>query len=242
MSKIILCNPDMLQCVKAMCKSKWMNRQVVTRVEAQRRLGRPKRIEGDTQTSERILDAAATLFMRYGFDAVSTEQVADAAGVTKATVYYYFATKAKLMTAAMTQVMENVRRRTNELLGQDKPFYQRLIDIATEHIERTPVDFAGILQRAEVVLSNAQKEEMQRAEQLLTETIADAFALAMNQNEIRQTNPRLCARTFSALLGVGRREWVTLVRTSGEQKDTLDARQLAASLVELLWLGVQGNS
>lgn len=49
------------------------------------------------QTRQEIADAAKRLFQARGFDAVTVEEVADAAGVSKKTVFNYFPTKEDLV-------------------------------------------------------------------------------------------------------------------------------------------------
>lgn len=44
-----------------------------------------------------ILDSALTLFYEKGYDAVGVQQIVDAAGVTKPTLYYYFGSKKGLL-------------------------------------------------------------------------------------------------------------------------------------------------
>lgn len=51
----------------------------------------------------RILDAAATLFARHGFDGTSTARIARAAGVPKGLLFYYFSTKAEVLTALLDE-------------------------------------------------------------------------------------------------------------------------------------------
>jgi len=51
----------------------------------------------------RILDAAATLFARHGFDGTSTARIARAAGVPKGLLFYYFSTKAEILTALLDE-------------------------------------------------------------------------------------------------------------------------------------------
>ena len=63
-----------------------------------RRSGRPTSSEGrDVRT--RLLAAARELFARRGFDAVSTRELARAAGATPAMVHYYFGDKHGLFRA-----------------------------------------------------------------------------------------------------------------------------------------------
>lgn len=49
------------------------------------------------QARQRILDAAQVLFALQGFDATSTKRIADEAGVPAGLVFYYFASKQKLL-------------------------------------------------------------------------------------------------------------------------------------------------
>lgn len=59
--------------------------------------GRPK----DPEKRAALVEAAGTLFCEHGFDAVSVEAIAQAAGVSKLTVYSHFGDKEGLFTAAV---------------------------------------------------------------------------------------------------------------------------------------------
>jgi TetR/AcrR family transcriptional regulator len=61
------------------------------------------------QTRTRILDAAIREFSENGLAGARTEQIAEAAGVNKALLYYYFQGKDALYTAALKSVAEGVR-------------------------------------------------------------------------------------------------------------------------------------
>lgn len=213
-----------------------------------KKLGRPRRSVGDAQTAARILQCAAQLFMEHGYNEVSTEQVAEAADVTKAMVYYYFDSKANLLTAAMVRVMENIRVRTRELLGADASLYSRLLQVTNGHLRYAPLDFEGIMRRADAVLTDEQRIALQQAQEQLLETIADAFRFAMASGEIRAGDPWLCARVYMALLMAGRMERHRLGQVSRDETTTLsDAEQdmfrqrvyeISVSLMDLLWKGV----
>lgn len=56
-------------------------------------------------SSERLLRSAIDLFARYGYDPVSTGQVAEAAGLTQSMVHYHFGNKSKLWKAAIERLM-----------------------------------------------------------------------------------------------------------------------------------------
>ena len=60
-------------------------------------------------TKERILDAATELFARKGFDGTRVQEIADAAGVNKAMLYYYFRNKDELLMAVIERFIEGIR-------------------------------------------------------------------------------------------------------------------------------------
>lgn len=50
-----------------------------------------------TDTRQKILDTALSLFAKKGYDAVSTLEITQEAGITKPTMYYYFGSKEGLL-------------------------------------------------------------------------------------------------------------------------------------------------
>lgn len=59
-----------------------------------RRPGRPRHIQTpdlDLSARDQILDAAARLFVRQGFAATSTREIAEKVGIRQASLYYHFA-------------------------------------------------------------------------------------------------------------------------------------------------------
>ena len=67
--------------------------------------GRPSIAEAKA-LSGRILETAAELFLEQGFKGTSTDQIAEAAGVTKRTLYARYPGKAALFEAAITNAID----------------------------------------------------------------------------------------------------------------------------------------
>src|ERR1700710_1616645 len=65
----------------------------------------PLRFVGDEDSSKRrqILEGASRVFMDLGFDGASMGEIARAAGVSKGTLYVYFADKSRLFEAIVEQ-------------------------------------------------------------------------------------------------------------------------------------------
>ena len=81
-----------------------------------RRRGRPPQ-SADSQVREGLIEAARSLFLRYGFRAVSSRQVAASAGVNPAMIHYYFGDKDGLYRAMLESAISPVITRLMAMLG-----------------------------------------------------------------------------------------------------------------------------
>lgn len=79
------------------------------------KITRPRRFAGEAGAGEervrqrniaRILKAATTLFSRKGFEGTRIVEIAEAAGLPKANVYYYFASKEEVYDAVIKHLIE----------------------------------------------------------------------------------------------------------------------------------------
>lgn len=62
-----------------------------------------------------ILDSALTLFYEKGYDAVGVQQIVEAAGVTKPTLYYYFGSKQGLLQSLLNEHFSWLEREMTKL-------------------------------------------------------------------------------------------------------------------------------
>lgn len=94
----------------------------------------PSRVERKRgRRIQEILTAAAELFGERGYDAVSLDDVADRLDVTKGLLYYYFASKDELGTAAI-ETLGNEWTSRLERLPSGGPPARRLRALLREHI------------------------------------------------------------------------------------------------------------
>lgn len=80
----------------------------------------------DSPTALRILDVAAQLFMQRGYRAVSINDILQAAGVTKPTLYYYFKDKEELFVQMGLRVLVAMSQPLTGLATADWPIDERL--------------------------------------------------------------------------------------------------------------------
>jgi TetR/AcrR family transcriptional regulator len=87
-------------------------------------------------TRARILDAAINEFSENGLAGARTEQIAEAAGVNKALLYYYFQGKDALYAAALEQVAERVVQSNLAVLDSKRSAGERMVLFALNHFDR----------------------------------------------------------------------------------------------------------
>ena len=88
------------------------------------------------QTRARILAAAIRQFSENGLAGARTEQIAEAAGVNKALLYYYFRSKDDLYAATMETVAEGVRASSMAVLDIDASAGERFLRLVLNHFDR----------------------------------------------------------------------------------------------------------
>lgn len=90
----------------------------------------------DQETRERILDAADRIFTRKGTASARTQEIADAAGVNKALVHYYFGTKAALADAIFARALGMLVPRIFGILADpERTIEQKVPAIVKEQID-----------------------------------------------------------------------------------------------------------
>jgi len=62
-----------------------------------------------------LLDAALTVFAAKGYSSTTLDEIAEAAGVTKGTIYHYFSTKEELLLRAIEHYQERAFARLDEV-------------------------------------------------------------------------------------------------------------------------------
>jgi TetR/AcrR family transcriptional regulator len=155
--------------------------------------------ERSDQTRARILDAAVHQFSENGLAGARTEQIAEAAGVNKALLYYYFQGKDALYAAALESVAQGVRDSSLAVLEVDASAGERFLLSALNHFDRihTNRGFQSLMQQEMVRLHRGEanaltplvetvfKPLMARMMQVLREGIASGELISVDPSQIR---------------------------------------------------------
>ena len=119
-------------------------------------------VERSAETRGRILDAALSEFAANGLAGARTEQIAAAAGVNKALIYYYFESKEKLYAAALEMVSGRVRDRSMAVFLRDASPGERLLRAALDHFDRilTQREFQSLMQQEMMRMHKGEEGEL----------------------------------------------------------------------------------
>jgi TetR/AcrR family transcriptional regulator len=138
------------------------------------------------QTRARILDAATREFSANGLAGARTERIAEAAGVNKALLYYYFRSKDALYTAALETVAARMAAINLTVLNLRCSAGERLLRTALNHFDRIysqPV-FQTLLQQEMIRLRKGETNALSPLIEMLFRPMADKM-LAVAEEGIR---------------------------------------------------------
>jgi AcrR family transcriptional regulator len=74
---------------------------------------------GNDNREQRILDAAADLFVRYGYNKTTVSDIAREAGVSKGAIYLHFESKEQLFESLLLRALETYAARWLDLIDAD---------------------------------------------------------------------------------------------------------------------------
>jgi len=123
------------------------------------------RAEQQAQTRARLIDAAASVFARRGFQAASVEEIAEEAGYSHGAVYSNFDGKADLFLAVFEDYMaERVRElaETQAALPDDAPLEVRARALADQWMDRLARDRESVVLHMEFIVHADRDPELAR--------------------------------------------------------------------------------
>lgn len=81
----------------------------------------------DLEIKKRILDKATELFLKFGYSKVTMNEIAAELGMSKKTLYHYFASKEEVVMAAVNSMQDETARKVDGMLAnQDIDFIEKL--------------------------------------------------------------------------------------------------------------------
>jgi AcrR family transcriptional regulator len=185
---------------------------------------------------DQVVSAAHRIFAAKGFAKSTVDEIADAAGVAKGTVYLYFESKEEIYWAALNRGLDELHARTREAFSREstpKGKLRAFISTRAQYFEDDREFFhVYIAEFANVVphLVGARKEFQRRRSEQVT-MLEEAMQRASREHGVR--------KPVAAGLGdyiIALTHSLVLRRLQGVPRRTLAADVDAA--VDLLWNGL----
>jgi AcrR family transcriptional regulator len=92
-------------------------------------------VEYNSNTEQKILDAARTVFLKKGHDGARMQEIADLAGINKALLHYYFRSKDKLFRMIFRQEILIMLDNIFSLISPSDSFYDFLKKFIHEYLK-----------------------------------------------------------------------------------------------------------
>jgi TetR/AcrR family transcriptional regulator len=144
-----------------------------------------------TRNERKILKAATVVFSRKGFDGTRIAEIAEQAGLPKANVYYYFASKEEIYAAVIAHLLQGWDDALKHIsLDRDpiealEAYVRAKLDYSRRNVEESRV-FAAEILRGASFLSREDRNHMR----LVTKRHAEIVAHWIAAGKIRPVDPR----------------------------------------------------
>jgi AcrR family transcriptional regulator len=154
---------------------------------------RPTRNDSQRQS---ILDAASLLFIEKGFAGTNINDIADAVGVTRTALYYYFASKELILIALTEEVTEKASQLAQTVSSRDDlPPAEALRQLIEQHaglILSHPLQFR-VVERSESSLPEPHRSAAGAARRTVLEHFVQVVTRGMEEGVFRTINARVAA-------------------------------------------------
>ena len=182
---------------------------------------------------ERILIQARALFITRGFLDVSMREIAEAAGLRKATIYHHFRDKEELFIAVTLQGMAELRAAMQASLVGQSGLPARLEELAFTQLSMSRGTGMRLAQDFRDHIPESRHAEMHAALEKVLALDRTVFEDAAAVGELSNIEPALAASGFFHIMISWMRDFPAPIPTLQQ-----DPRTLAQAAVRLLLYGV----
>ncbi len=188
--------------------------------------------EIEVRGRERVIRKARELFLAQGYAAVSMQQIADAVGVNKATLYHYFRDKQALFIAVMVEQGKQMNAAIAAALAAGETLRDKLQSVAQTVLDMQHSDFGRLSSDMHLHVSEEGRAEVFARCGVPWAQISDELRDALARGEIRAIDPDFASRSFFGMI-ISQR-WQRIKAGS----DSHPEETLAESLADLFVYGV----
>ena len=153
----------------------------------------------ETQRSRDILERAAKLIFKSGFEATSMQQIAEACGLTKAGLYHHVKTKEAILVAIMHYGMDLFEEKVLHAVANITDPLERLRETMRRNValvtEDSSKEVTIILHEHQTLTGEAQREINGRKKKYVR-FLESTFREAIENKQIREVDPTIATFSF----------------------------------------------
>lgn len=156
-----------------------------------------------TEARDRVLKAAYTLFVQMGYTDVSMQQIADEAGITKATLYHHFRDKQDLYIETMRLAIEQSHTYIRESIAADASLHDTLMALVQYHFGHHKTDMQRLASDFRRHVDTETQHEFWLQMELPWGTLVPAITHEIDRGAIQPGDADTLARyLFGAVTGI----------------------------------------
>ena len=182
-----------------------------------------------------ILAAARRLMEQKGLDSLTMDEIAQAAGVAKGTIYLYFQSKDELIIALLSQVGDAIASDLEGILAKPDSSSDKLVQVLKlllHYVEQERDLFPVYLR--ELVRSKSSREplfpSLQKHEERIGGLLTRLFSEGIVERQFINVNPQLLAYLLKGMVRA-----VGYYQMTGDKKDVTEE---ALPVLQLLFSGI----
>jgi AcrR family transcriptional regulator len=194
-------------------------------------VGRPSAKERKPYNLDALLDVAVRVFLQRGYDGSSLDQVARAAGITKASIYYHARGKEELLLRGVGRAFDGLFAVLEEKEAKTGSFAERLCHVVRRTIEITVEMTPEVALLLRVRGNTRAERRVLERRRTFDHLMAEMFAQAQREGGLRNdVDPRLATRLLFGMLN-SITEWY-------RREGALGASEIAETVFKIAFEGL----
>ncbi len=189
-----------------------------------------------SHTYDKILEVARRLFVQQGYTATSMRQIAEEAGVGKATIYHHFPDKKSMVMELFKKATASMDDYTRLVRAEQDP--RKRLQVATESSMRFHSESLDIIQIIRREVPEGRKQMMAGYSDFYKEytaLLSDAIQSGVAQGVFRSVDPNEAARVLMTMIqGVLASAFLINEREASPEKTT-------AALLDVFFRGIDAR-
>lgn len=153
----------------------------------------------DTGTEQLIKDTAKRLFFAEGKLHATTQEIADAAGVNRTLVNYYFRSRDALFDQVFNEAQESLVKLIDEVIESDMPFKQKIENLISVFLKEA-MQFPY---RELFIITEMNRHDVINGKKARVKTVnafLEQIKMEMDKGTIKAMNPRHFTMNLFALM------------------------------------------